>query len=202
MRQSCDSYCMQKNCKWQLLYALLQLTTLFVLLLLTIFVCMAFSVCTIAIDTFLYALLYTLITFIFTIANNHSFHMYYSHWKIVHKLLQVTTFVYKIAINNFCIHCYIWQPQLSTFSSISLHYYNCWFILILLQSTTCVCIIAVVNFCMHHFKWQLMYALLYLTTFLCTIAIKFARIVAIEESNIKTIRNIDYNNMNNLITTI
>ena len=38
--------------------------------------------------------------------------------------------------------------------------------------------------------------------FLCTIAIKFARIVAIEESKIKTIRNIDYNNINNLITTI
>ena len=105
LRQSCDSYCMQKIandnfcmhcCNWQLLFALL---------LLTIFVCMTFSVCTIAIDTFLYALLYTLITFIFTIANNHSFHMYYSHWKIVHKLLQVTTFVYTIAIDNFCMHC-------------------------------------------------------------------------------------------------
>ena len=134
-----DIICMH-CCNWQLLFALL---------LLTIFVCMTFSVCSIAIDTFLYALLYTLITFI---ANNHSFHMYYSYWKIVHKLLQVTTFVYTIAIDNFCIHCYIWQPQLSTF--------------------------------------------------LCTIAIKFAHIVAIEESNIKTIRNINYNNMNNLITKI
>ena len=180
-------------CNWQLLVTLL---------LLTILVYMTFSVCTIAMDTFLYVLLYTLITFIFTIANYHSFSMHYSYWKSVHKLLQVTTFVYTVSIDNFCIHCYIWQLQLSTFSSIALHNYNCWFILILLQSTTCVCIIAVVNFCMHHFKWQLMYALLYLTTFLCTIAIEFARIVAIEESNIRMIRNIDYNNMNNLITTI
>ena len=90
-----DNFCMH-CCNWQLLFALL---------LLTIFVCMTFSVCTIAIDSFLYALLYTLITFIFTIANNHSFHMYYSHWKIVHKLLKVTTFVYTIAIDNFCMHC-------------------------------------------------------------------------------------------------
>ena len=70
LRQSCDSYCMQKIandnfcmhcCNWQLLFALL---------LLTIFVCMLFSVWSIAIDTFLYAMLYTLITFIYTIANN------------------------------------------------------------------------------------------------------------------------------------
>ena len=105
MHQRCDSYCIQKNandnflmhcCNWQFLFALL---------LLTISVCMTFSVCTIAIDTFLYALLYTLFTFIFTIANSHSFHMYFSHLKSVHKLLQLTTFVYAIAIDNFCMHC-------------------------------------------------------------------------------------------------
>ena len=78
-----DNFCLH-YCYWPILYAwhaLLQLTF------------------------FLYALFYTLMTFIFTIANNHSFHMYYSHWKIVHKLLQVTTFVYTIAIGNFCMHC-------------------------------------------------------------------------------------------------
>ena len=123
----------------------------------------------------------------------------YCKWQLLYTQLQLTTFVCTVRYDNFCIHCYIWQPQLSTFSSIALHYYNCWFILILLQSTTCVCIIAVVNFCMHHFKWQPMYALLGLTTVLCTVAIRFARIVAIEESNIKTIRNIDYNNINNLM---
>ena len=57
-----------------------------------------------------------LISFVFTIVNNHSFHMYYSNWKIVHELLQVTTFVCTIAIynflctvrsNNFCIFCCI-----------------------------------------------------------------------------------------------
>ena len=38
--------------------------------------------------------------------------------------------------------------------------------------------------------------------FLYAIAIKFSCIVSIEESNIIMIRNIDYNNMSNLITTI
>ena len=164
-----DNFCMH-CCNWQLLFALL---------LLTIFVCMLFSVCTIAIDTFLYAMLYTLITFIYTIANNHSFHMYYSHWKIVHKLLKVTTFVYTIAIDNFCmhclkrqlcIHCNIWQPHLSTSSTIALHYYNCWFILIhnqllvytLLQLLTSLCITSNDNLCMHYCTWQLFYALLQL----------------------------------------
>ena len=149
----------------------------------------------------LYSLLQIIIHFICTIPIEKLCINYYK-WQLLYTQLQLTTFVCTVRNDNFCIHCYIWQPQLSTFSSISLHYYNCWFILILLQSTTCVCIIAVVNFCMHHFKWQPMYALLYLTTFLCTVAIKFAATVAIEESNIKTIRNIDYNNMNNLITTI
>ena len=149
----------------------------------------------------LYSLLQIIIHFICTIPIE-KLCINYCKWQLLYTQLQLTTFVCTVRNDNFCIHCYIWQPQLSTFSSIALHYYNCWFILILLQSTTCVCIIAVVNFCMHHFKWQPMYALLYLTTFLCTIAIKCARIVAIEESNIKMIRNIDYNNMNNLITTI
>ena len=149
----------------------------------------------------LYSLLQIIIHFIFTFPIEKLCINYWK-WQLLYTQLKLTIFVIIFKNDNFCIHCYIGQPQSSTFSSIALQYYKCWFILILLHSTTCVCIITVVNFCMHHFKWQIMYALLYLTTFLCTIAIKFERIVAIEESNIKTIRNIDYNNMNNLITTI
>ena len=112
----------------------------------------------------LYSLLQIIIHFICTIPIE-KLCINYCKWQLLYTQLQMTTFVCTVRNDNFCIHCYIWQPQLSTFSSIALHYYNCWFILILLQSTTCVCIIAVVNFCMHHFKWQPMYALLYLTTF-------------------------------------
>jgi len=107
----------------------------------------------------------------------------------LYALLEVATLYsllhWTTIITNFFKHYYF---------TIALHYYNSWFILTLLQSTIFVCIIAIVNFWMYHFKWQPMYALLYLTT-------KFACIVAIEESNIKTIRNIDYN-MKNLITII
>ena len=159
--QSCDSYCIQN---WQLLYALLPLTTFICIIASNIFrlhgswqclytlfsfhiFCMSYlmwhlgcTLCTfcnqellhwtIEIDKLwishkmfvmvyckwhlvyallqlpLFALLYTLITFIFTIANNHSFHMYYSHWKIVYELLKGTTFVCRIAMDNFCMHCY------------------------------------------------------------------------------------------------
>ena len=154
-----------------------------------------------------------------------------THWLLLYLLLQIINhFICTIPIEKVCINYCKWQLlytqlQLTTFvctvrkqqllysllhltTTIIIFFKHCiilmqlLFILILLQSTTCVCIIAVVNFCMHHFKWQSMYALLYLTTFLCTIALKFDRIVAIEESNINTIRNIDYNNMNNLKTTI
>ena len=104
-----DNFCMH-CCNWQLLFALL---------LLTIFVCMTFSVCTIAIDTFLYALLYTLNTFIFTIANDYSFHMYYSHncnWQLLYALSDTTTFVFTATFDNhnYQLFCALLQLNLHT----------------------------------------------------------------------------------------
>ena len=123
--------------------------------------------------------------------------------KVFYELLQVTTFVCTIAMDNFFMHCYIWQQQLLTFSCIiplQLHYiitiadlywYFCNQLLLyaLFKLLTSVYTTSNENICMHYCTWELSYTLLQLTT--------FAWIVAIEEFDTKTIRNIDYNNMNN-----
>ena len=118
----------------------------------------------------LYSLLQIIIHFICTIPIE-KLCINYCKWQLLYTQLQLTTFVCTVRNDNFCIHCYIRQPQLSTFSSIALHYsiadsywYYCNRLLVyaLLQLLTSVCITSNDNLCMHYCTWQLFYALLQL----------------------------------------